>query len=134
MLATYATIVRRSAAVTAAVAVIMVAISAGVAGGKGVLGALLGTGLVAVFFAISVIAVGAAARVSPQVMMLTAMGTYIVKILVLLFLVVHFSNTVSFSPRMFGLTAVVCILAWSASQVTWSMRLRMAYVEPDGDG
>ena len=66
--------------------------------------------------------------------MLTAMGTYIVKILVLLFLVVHFSNTVAFSPRMFGLTALVCILAWSASQVTWSLRLKIPYVEPDGDG
>jgi ATP synthase protein I len=133
MLATYAMIARRSAAVTAAVAAVMVAISAAVAGGKGVIGALLGAALVAVFFAISVIAVGAAAKVSPQVMMLTAMGTYIVKILVLLFLVVHYSNTVAFSPRMFGLTALVCILAWSASQVTWSMRLKMAYVEPDGD-
>lgn len=133
MLATYATVIRRSAAVSAAAAAVMVAVSAAVAGWKGVVGALLGTALVAVFFAISVIAVGYAARVSPQFMMLTAMGTYIIKILVLLFLVVHYSNTVAFSPRMFGLTAVVCILAWSASQVTWSMRLKMAYVEPDGD-
>jgi ATP synthase protein I len=133
MLATYATVIRRSAAVSAAVAAVMVVISGAVAGGKGVIGALLGTALVAVFFAISVIAVGYAARVSPQLMMITALGTYIVKILVLLFLVVHYSNTVAFSPRMFGLTAVVCILAWSASQVTWSLRLKMAYVEPDGD-
>jgi len=133
MLATYAQIARRSAAVTAAAAAVMVALSAAIAGGKGAIGALLGTALVAVFFAVSVVAVGAAAKVSPQIMMLTAMLTYIVKILVLLFFVVRFANTTAFSPRMFGLTAIVCILAWSASQVTWSMRLKMAYVEPDGD-
>ena len=86
MLASYALIVRRSAAVTAAVAAVMVAVSAAVAGGKGVIGALLGTALVAVFFAISVIAVSAAARVSAQAMMITAIGTYVVKILVLIFL------------------------------------------------
>jgi ATP synthase protein I len=133
MLASYALIVRRSAAVTAAVAAVMVAVSAAVAGGKGVLGALLGTLLVAVFFAISVLAVGAAARVSAQAMMLTAIGTYVVKILVLLIFVSRFSGTTAFSPRMFGLTALACILAWSGAQVAWSMKLKVQYVEPDGD-
>ena len=60
MLASYARILRRSAVATAAVAAVMVALSAAVAGGKGALGALLGTALVAGFFTISVVAVGAA--------------------------------------------------------------------------
>jgi ATP synthase protein I len=133
MLANYARILRRSAAVTAAAAAVMVALSAAIGGGKGALGALLGTAIVAAFFAISVIAVGAAARVSPQVMMVTAMATYAVKILLLLLFVARFSNSTAFNPRLFGLTAIVCILAWSASQVTWSLRLKIAYVEPDGE-
>ena len=133
MLANYARILRRSAAVTAAAAAVMVALSAAIGGGKGALGALLGTAIVAAFFAISVIAVGAAARVSPQVMMVTAMATYTVKILVLLLFVARFSNSTAFNPRLFGVTAIVCILAWSASQVTWSLRLKIAYVEPDGE-
>ena len=133
MLASYARILRRSAVATAAVAAVMVALSAAVAGGKGALGALLGTALVAGFFTISVVAVGAAARVSPQVMMITALGTYAVKILLLLIFVAHFSNTTAFNPRLFGLTAIVCILAWSASQVAWSLRLKILYVEPDGE-
>lgn len=132
MPASYALIVRRSAAVTAAVAVVMVAVSAAVAGGKGVLGAVLGTALVAVFFAISVVAVSAAAKVSPQAMMITAIGTYVVKILVLILLLSRYSSTTAFSPRMFGLTALACILAWTFSQVIWSMRLRVPYVEPEG--
>ena len=65
-------------------------------------------------------------------MMITAMTTYIAKILLLLFFVVRFSGTTVFSSRMFGLTALACILAWSASQVVWSMRLKAPYVEPSG--
>jgi ATP synthase protein I len=129
MQSAYARIARRSAAVTAAVAAVMVVVSTLVAGGKGALGALLGAALVAVFFAISVLAVGAAARVSAQAMMITAIGTYVVKILVLLVLVSHYADTTAFSPRMFGLSAIICILAWSASQVTWSMRLKAPYVD-----
>jgi ATP synthase protein I len=132
MLANYARIVRRSVMTTAGVGGVMIAVSAAVAGTKGLIGAALGIALVAIFFGISVVAVGRAARRSPQAMMITALTTYIVKILVLLFFVVRFSSTTVFSSRMFGLTALACILAWSASQVLWSMRLKAPYVEPSG--
>lgn len=132
MLANYGRIVRRSVLTTAAAGAVMLVVSLAVAGAKGLLGAALGLVLVAVFFGISVIAVGRAARRSPQAMMITAMTTYVAKILVLLFFVVRFSSTTAFSPRMFGLTALVAILAWSASQVFWSVRLKAPYVEPSG--
>ena len=134
MPAAYARIARRSALVTAAAAVIMAAIGWGVAGGKGLLGAVLGTALVTVFFGISYLAVGRAARIGPQAMMITAMVTYIAKILILLFFVVGFSKTTVFNTRMFGLTALACILVWCASQVYWSMRVKFLYVEPHGEG
>lgn len=133
MLANYAGIVRRSVVTTAAVGAVMAVISVAVGGGKGLLGSVLGIALVAVFFAISVVAVARAAKVSPQAMMITAMTTYIVKILVLLFFVVRFASSTAFNTRLFGLTAIVCILAWSASQITWSLRLKIPYVEPDGE-
>jgi ATP synthase protein I len=133
MLANYAGIVRRSAVTTAAAGVVMAVISLAVGGGKGLLGSVLGIALVAVFFAISVVAVGRAAKVSPQAMMITAMTTYIAKILILLFFVVRFASSTTFNTRLFGLTALVCILAWTASQVTWSLRLKIPYVEPDGE-
>ena len=132
MLANYAQIVRRSAVTTAAVGAVMIVVSVAVGGTKGLLGAVLGIALVAVFFGVSVTAVARAARKSPQAMMITALTTYIVKILLLLFFVVRFSGTTVFSSRLFGLTALACILAWSASQVIWSMRLKAPYVEPSG--
>jgi ATP synthase protein I len=134
MPATYVRIARHSAVSTAVVALIMAAVSLGVGGTKGLLGAALGIALVAVFFAISVLAVGRAARISPQAMMVTAMVTYIAKILILLFFVVRFSSTTVFNTRLFGLSALVCILAWCATQVFWSLKLKFLYVEPRGDG
>lgn len=132
MLANYTQIVRRSVLTTGAIGVIMAAMSVAIGGPKGLLGAIYGIALVAIFFAISVVAVGRAARKSPQAMMITAMTTYIVKIVVLLVLVSKFSGSTAFNPRLFGLTAIVCILAWSASQVFWSTRLKTPYVEPSG--
>ena len=80
MLAKYATIVRRAGALTAIAAAIMVAVSAALVGTKGLIGALIGVAIVTVFFGISVVVVGRAARVSPQAMMVAAMVTYLVKI------------------------------------------------------
>jgi len=132
MLANYAQIVRRSTVTTAIFGAVMVLISLAIGGSKGLIGAILGVALVAVFFGISTFAVSRAARKSPQAMMITAMTTYIVKILLLLFFVTRFAGTTAFNSRLFGLTALVCILAWSASQVFWSMRAKMPYVEPSG--
>jgi len=132
MLANYAQIVRRSVLTTAAVGVVMIIVSIVLSGIKGLLGAVLGVALVAAFFGISVLAVGRAARRGPQAMMITALTTYVVKILLLLFFVVRFAGTTAFSSRLFGLTALACILAWSASQVVWSLRLKQPYVEPSG--
>jgi ATP synthase protein I len=134
MPAAYLQIARRSAAVTAIAAVVAVATGWAVGGGKGLAGAALGVALVAVFFAISVFAVGRAARISPQAMMITAVATYVVKILILLLFLVSFSNTTAFSTRIFGLSALACILVWTLSQVIWSLRVKILYVEPHGEG
>jgi ATP synthase protein I len=133
MVANYVRIVRRSAAVAAVAAAVMIALAAGLTGSKGLIGAVIGVGIVAIFFGISVIVVGRAARVSPQAMMVAALSTYLVKIVVLLLLVGQFQNSAAFNPRMFGMTAIVCILVYSAAQVIWSMRLKALYVEPDGE-
>ena len=131
MVANYARIARRSAAVAAVVAVLAAALAAVLGGSKGLIGALLGVAVVALFFGISVVAVSRAARVSPQAMMVTAIVTYLVKIVLLLVFVGQFEGTTAFSPKAFGLTALACILAYTGAQVIWSMKLKMLYVEPD---
>ena len=72
MLAKYAIIIRRAGALTAVAAAVMVAVSAALAGVKGLYGALIGVAIVTAFFGISVLVVGRAAKVSPQVMIAAA--------------------------------------------------------------
>jgi ATP synthase protein I len=131
MLAKYAIIVRRAGAVTAAAAAIMVAVSAALVGAKGLYGALIGVALVIVFFGISVLVVGRAARVSPQAMMVAAMITYVVKIVALGIVVSTLHGVTAFSGRALGFTALGCILVWSATQVITTVKIKMLYVEPD---
>ena len=134
MLAKYATIVRRAGALTAVAAAIMVAVSAALVGTKGLIGALIGVAIVTVFFGISVLVVGWAARVSPQAMMVAAMATYVVKIVLLAVVVSSLNGTTAFSTRTLGFVAIGCILVWSATQVITTMKLKMLYVEPERRG
>jgi ATP synthase protein I len=130
-MASYARVVRRSAALCSVVAVAMVAICAAVGGTKGLYGALIGVAIVAVFFGISVVAVSRAAKVSPMLMMAVAMATYVIKILAFMVVLVLLRHVTVFNPRMLGFTAVVLILAWSAAQVVTMMRTKMLYVTPE---
>ncbi len=132
MLASYATVVRRAAGLTAGVAAVLVAVSAGLVGIKGLVGALLGVALVTVFFGISIVVVGRAARISPAAMMVAALGTFLVKVVVLAVVVSAVYRTTAFSTRALGFTAIACILTWGAAQVIVAMRVRMLYVDPEG--
>ena len=131
MLAKYATIVRRAGALTAIAAAIMVALSAALVGVKGLIGALIGVAIVTVFFGISILVVGRAARVSPPAMMVAALVTYLVKIVLLAVVVSSLGGTTAFSTRTLGFVAIGCILVWSAAQVITAIKVKMLYVEPE---
>ena len=132
MLANYARITRWSAVLTAAVAAIMVGVSAAIAGSHGLIGALLGVALVAIFFGIDTLVIGRVARISPQAMMLAAIVLYLFKIIVLAIAVRALGGTSFFNAKLFGFTAIVCILAWCAAQVITSVKFKALYVEPNG--
>ena len=130
MLAKYATIVKRAGALTAVAAAIMVAVSAALVGVKGLVGALIGVALVAVFFGISILAVGRAARVSPPAMMVTALASYLVKVVALAVILSRLNGTTAFSTKTLAFVAVGCILVWTGSQAAFAMKTRMLYVDP----
>jgi ATP synthase protein I len=131
-MAGYAVILRRSAMVTAVPAVVMIVLSAILGGTKGLVGALLGVALFTAFFGISAVAMIWASRKSPQVTMVTAVSTYLVKIIALLFLVARYSGATAFNGKLFGFTVVVCVVVWTSAQALVSARLKVPYVEPDG--
>ena len=99
-------------------------------GAKGIYGALIGVGVVAVFFGISIVAVGKAAKVSPMAMMVTALGSFVVKIVAFMIVVValHVHRLQRPQPR---LHRARLILAWSAAQAVTAMRMQTLYVEPE---
>jgi ATP synthase protein I len=132
MMAIYGRIVRRSAALTSVVAVAAVALCAALIGAKGAYGALIGVAVVAIFFGISILVVGRAAKISPQVMMVTALATYIVKFIGFMIVLIALGKSTAFSGRSLGFTAIACILAWMVAQVVTAVRLKLPYVEPDG--
>ena len=131
-MAGYAVILRRSAMVTAIAALVMIVLSGALGGSKGLVGALLGVALVVVFFGVSAVAMSWASRKSPQVTMVTAVSTYLIKILALFYLVVRYSATTAFNGKLFGFTVVVCVVVWTSAQALVSARLKVPYVEPDG--
>jgi len=134
MLASYATVVRRAAGPTAAVAAVIVAVSAALVGIKGLIGALLGVALVIVFFGISILVVGRAARISQPAMMVAALATFLVKIVGLAVVLSALAGTTAFSTRTLGFTAIGCILAWSAAQIIAAMKVKLLYVDPAQEG
>jgi len=132
MMAYYSRVVRWSVALTSVVAAAAVVICALMGGAKGVYGALIGIGVVAVFFGLSILVVGRAARISPPAMMVAALATFVVKIVAFMIVLVALGRSTAFNGRMLGFTALACILAWSAAQVVTAMRMQVLYVEPDG--
>jgi ATP synthase protein I len=131
-MAYYSRVLRWSVPLTSVVAAIAVVICALLGGSKGVYGALIGVGVVAVFFAISILIVGRAARANPMAMMIAALATFVGKIVAFMIVLAVLRDFTAFNFRMLGFTALACILAWSASQVGVAMRLNFPYVEPDG--
>jgi ATP synthase protein I len=128
----YSRVVRWSAAMTSVVAAVAVLICAALVGAKGTYGALIGVGVVTVFFGLSILVVGRAAKISPAAMMIAALGTFLVKMVGFAIVLVAIGHSAAFSGRSLGFTALACILAWSAAQIVTSMRLKLLYVEPDG--
>jgi ATP synthase protein I len=124
--------VLKSAAIpTFAVGVVAVAVSLLTIGGKGALGAAIGTLLVGVFFSISVVAVSYAARVSPHMMAIAAMVSYLVKVVAIMVVLASFRDTTAWNTQAFAWTVVVCTLVWTGFEVRAFMKTKLLYVDPE---
>ncbi|MEV0997745.1 hypothetical protein [Nonomuraea sp. NPDC050202] len=124
--------VLKSAAIpTAVVGVVTVVVAFLTAAGKGALGAAIGTLLVGVFFSISVVAVSYAARVSPQMMAIAAMLSYLVKVVAIMIVLSVFGDTTAWNPQAFAWSVVVCTLVWTAFEVRAFIKTKMLYVDPE---
>ncbi|WP_328536674.1 hypothetical protein [Streptomyces sp. NBC_00344] len=126
-----ARILRGAAIIAAPVGVAATVVSALVAGGKGLVGGLVGLAVVGVFFVLGFVALMRITRDKPQVAMTAGLLVYTVQILLIGIFIIVFGNTTLFNGRAFALTLLVTALAWLGGQIRQSLTSRMLYVDPE---
>ncbi|RPE40675.1 ATP synthase protein I [Streptomyces sp. Ag109_O5-1] len=126
-----ARILAQAAVPTAAVGVLAAVISGVVAGGKGAIGAVVGTVIVILFMGIGLYVLQRTAKSMPQLFQMMGLMLYAAQLLLLFIFMALFKNTTLFNPRAFAIALVVATLTWIAAQTRAHMKAKILYVEPD---
>ncbi|MEV0039870.1 hypothetical protein [Streptomyces sp. NPDC050804] len=126
-----ARILLHTAVPTAAVGVLATVISSVVAGGKGALGAVVGTLVVVLFMGIGLVVLQRTAKSLPHLFQAMGLMLYTAQLLLLFIFVAAFKNTSLFNPKAFALTLVVATLGWVAAQARAHMKAKILYVDPE---
>ena len=118
---------------TAAVGVIAVAVSGAVAGGKGALGAAIGTVLAILFMGIGLYVLQRTAKTLPHLFQGMGLMLYVAQLLLLLIFVGVFKHTTAFNPKAFAAGLVLATVVWMAAQARAHMKAKIFYIEPDSE-
>ncbi|MFC5804951.1 hypothetical protein [Streptomyces formicae] len=116
---------------TAAAGAIAAVISGVVAGGKGALGAVVGTLVVILFMGIGIVILQRTAKHLPQLFQAMGLMLYTTQLLVLFVFVAAFKDTTLFNPKAFAATLVASTLVWVAAQARAHTKAKILYVEPE---
>ncbi len=121
----------QAAVPTAAVGVIAAVVSGVVAGGDGVIGAVVATLVVILFMGIGLYVLQRTAKSLPHLFQAMGLMLYSAQILLLFIFLAAFKNTTLFNPKAFAITLVAGTLTWIAAQTRAHMKAKILYVEPD---
>ncbi|MGW3209496.1 hypothetical protein [Streptomyces sp. NPDC001135] len=121
----------RIAVPTAAAGAIAVAVSAAVAGGKGALGAAVGTVLAILFMGIGLYVLQWTAKTLPQLFQMMGLLLYVAQLLLLLIFVAVFKDTSLFNAKTFAAALVVATVVWMAAQARAHLKAKIFYIDPD---
>ncbi|CCK27424.1 putative secreted protein [Streptomyces davaonensis JCM 4913] len=116
---------------TAAAGAIVVAVSAAVAGGKGAIGAAVGTLLAILFMGIGLYVLQWTAKTLPQLFQAMGLMLYVAQLLLLLIFVALFKDTSLFNAKAFAISLVVATVVWMAAQARAHMKAKLFYIDPD---
>jgi ATP synthase protein I len=122
---------RGAALATAAAAPVALGLAWWAAGSKGVLGAAFGLALAVAFFSATLLAVGAAGRVQPELMLPAAVLTFTFKMVVIGLLLFLLRDTTAFDREAFALALVAGTVIYLAAEIRFAMRARIPYVVTD---
>jgi ATP synthase protein I len=122
---------RGAALATAAVAPVALGLAWWAAGSKGLLGAAFGLLLAVAFFSATLLAVGAAGRVQPELMLPAAVLTFAFKMVVIGLLLFLLRDTTAFDKEAFALSLVAGTVVYLAAEIRFAMRAKIPYVVTD---
>ena len=113
---------------TAAAAPVVLGLAWWAAGAKGLAGAAFGLLLAAAFFSATLLAVGAAGRVQPDLMLPAAVVTFLFKMTVIGLLLFLLRDTTAFDRAWFALALVAGTVVYLAAEIRFAVRARIPYV------
>ena len=122
---------RVAALATAAAAPVALGLAWWADGAKGVLGAGFGLALAVAFFSATLLAVGAAGRVQPELMLPAAVLTFAFKMTVIGLLLFLLRDTTAFDREAFALSLVAGTVIYLAAEIRFAMRAKIPYVVTD---
>jgi ATP synthase protein I len=122
---------RGAALATAALAPIALGLAWYAAGTKGLLGAAFGILLAVAFFSATLLAVGAAGRVQPELMLPAAVLTFAFKMIVIGLLLFLLRDTTAFDKEAFALSLVAGTVVYLAAEIRFAMKAKIPYVTTD---
>ena len=122
---------RMAALATAAAAPVVLGLAWWAAGAKGVLGAAFGLALAVAFFSATLLAVGAAGRVQPDLMLPAAVVTFLFKMTVIGLLLFLLRDTTAFDREAFALALVAGTVVYLAAEIRFAVKARVPYVVTD---
>ncbi|AMW12886.1 MULTISPECIES: hypothetical protein [Streptomyces] len=118
---------------TAAAGVVVVAVSGVVAGGKGAVGAAVGTVLAILFMGVGLYVLQWTAKTLPQLFQAMGLMLYVAQLLLLLIFVALFKDTSLFNAKTFALGLVIATVVWMAAQARAHMKAKIFYIDPDSE-
>ncbi|WP_309052220.1 hypothetical protein [Streptomyces sp.] len=119
---------------TAAVGAVATVVSGVVAGGKGAIGAVVGTLVVVLFMGIGLVVLQRTAKKLPQLFQAMGLMLYVAQLLLLFTFLALLKDTELFDFKAFAFTLLATTVVWVAAQARAYMKAKIMYVEPEKSG
>lgn len=110
-----------------AVAVIVVAFASGA---RATAGVAVGLGIVGAFFTLSALVIAWVGRRAPGAVMVTALATYLVKIVILGAVIITIPADGPVAPRWMAIGVVLGLVAWMSAHLRYIWTAKLFYVDP----
>ncbi|WP_225804671.1 hypothetical protein [Streptomyces sp. NK15101] len=129
-----ARILLHTAVPSAAVGAVATVVSGVVAGGKGAIGAVVGTLVVILFMGIGQVVLQRTAKSLPHLFQAMGLMLYTAQLLVLFIFLALLKNTTLFDFKAFAFTLLATTVVWVAAQARAYMKAKITYIDPGNTG